>query len=319
MSNSLPPASYPEDKAKPQKPKPLAPPTSKLAVASLLLGGMTFVLWLVTGIPALFLGVMAIVRINKNPGLIRGKRLAGLGILCGLVGMYVPYGLMLLGVPSYVTSRDAVRRTQDFNNVKQLVIGIHCYHDVYKLFPYAGADANIGTEKRRSGAQLSWRVQILPYIEQRELYDQFHLDEPWDSPHNLSLIPQMPDVYRSPRRDLPEGFTSYMAVVPGKDVEPSLRTVLMPSKSLGLNVVTDGLSNTILILEAGEENACEWTKPQDLEVDWHQSAAKLPTDQRDGIVVGYADASVTILENGTSDEDFRSAVYANEEPWPPAD
>src|SRR5262245_29213098 len=57
---------------------------------------------------------------------------------------------------------------------------------------------------------LSWRVAMLPYIEQQGLYDRFHLDEPWDSPHNIQLLPLMPRSYALPPRKqkrLPENHT----------------------------------------------------------------------------------------------------------------
>ena len=69
---------------------------------------------------------------------------------------------------------------------------MHNYHDTYGTFPPAattdGADKPL----------LSWRVAILPFLEQQPLYEQFHLDEPWDSPHNKTLIEQMPQVYAIP-------------------------------------------------------------------------------------------------------------------------
>ena len=84
------------------------------------------------------------------------------------------------------------------NNLKQTALAIHNYHAAYKQLP-EDIKAPDGTPL------LSWRVAILPFIEQAALYEQFHLDEPWDSPHNLKLLNGMPPVYRHPRNDHASG------------------------------------------------------------------------------------------------------------------
>jgi hypothetical protein len=108
---------------------------------------------------------------------------------------------------------------------------------------------------------LSWRVLILPYVEAGELYKQFHLNEPWDSPHNRTLIEKMPPVYRCPGSKLKEiGRTNY--VVP---VGPE--TVFFGRKGTPLKDITDGVSNTIMIVECDDQRAPIWTKPDDLPFD----------------------------------------------------
>src|SRR4051794_11159561 len=68
------------------------------------------------------------------------------------------------------------------------------------------------TKTRDGKPGLSWRVTILPMLGERELYTQFHLDEPWDSPGNKALITKMPGVYKSPMGRAAEGFTNYLAI-----------------------------------------------------------------------------------------------------------
>src|SRR5262249_20216865 len=107
---------------------------------------------------------------------------------------------------------------------------------------------------------LSWRVQILPFLDQEELYQQFRLDEPWDSEHNKPLIDKMPNVFSDPRFDLPPGKTVYQAVVgPGTAFDG--RQGLKPAQ------IIDGTSNTIGVVEVGPEHAVPWTKPVDWEFD----------------------------------------------------
>ena len=94
--------------------------------------------------------------------------------------------------PALIASREAAQRSVRLNHFKQFALAMFMYNDVKQSFPAAASyDAN-------GKPLLSWRVLILPYIEQQELYNQFHLDEPWDSEHNRTLIAKMPaDLRRS--------------------------------------------------------------------------------------------------------------------------
>lgn len=94
--------------------------------------------------------------------------------------------------PPVEAARNKARRMQSSNNLKQMAIAMHNFHDTRKSFPAVGnADAS-------GKLLLSWRVHLLPYVDQMELYKQFHLDEPWDSHHNRTLIDKMPAVYECP-------------------------------------------------------------------------------------------------------------------------
>ena len=110
---------------------------------------------------------------------------------------------------------------------------------------------------------LSWRVLILPFIEQQALYDQFHLDEAWDSPHNRTLISKMPVVFQCPAEKdalAADGKTRYLT--------PRGAGTIMPgAESVGIRDVTDGTSNTILAIDAGDEHAVVWTQPSDWEIE----------------------------------------------------
>lgn len=111
---------------------------------------------------------------------------------------------------------------------------------------------------------LSWRVAILPHVEQKPLYDRFKLDEPWDSPHNKTLIPLMPRVYRSPFAKVESGKTTYVLATGPK-------LLFGTAKAKGIRDVVD-TSNTILAFDVDDASAVTWTKPDDWEYD-----AKTPT------------------------------------------
>jgi Protein of unknown function (DUF1559) len=187
-------------------------------------------------------------------------------------------------LPAIQKVRTSAGIQQSINNMKQIALAMHSYHDVNKNFP---AHAIYGKDGK---PLLSWRVQILPYIEQDQLYKQFHLDEPWDSEHNRPLIAKMPKVYASPLSRLNnEGKTVYLVPV-GKD------TVFPPrSKGTRIQDILDGTSNTIWLVEAADSHAVEWTKPADLEVNMKNPLAGLTDGQRKAFAAAFADGSVRMI------------------------
>jgi hypothetical protein len=145
------------------------------------------------------------------------------------------------------------------NNLKQIGLAGHNYHDVN------GRLANNITSKGGKPL-LSWRVLLLPYIEETPLYNQFKLDEPWDSDHNKKLIEKMPKLYAPVRVKAEPGQTFYRGFTgPG--------TAFEMNKKLRLADITDGTSNTAWVVEAGEPAV--WTKPDDLPFDPNKNLPKL--------------------------------------------
>jgi len=137
------------------------------------------------------------------------------------------------------------------NNLKQIALAWHNYHDTNGHFPCNEVDKD-------GKALLSWRVQILPYIEELDLYKQFKLDEPWDSATNKKLIDKMPKMYAPVRGKVDPGLTYYQ-VFTGK------HGLLKSGEKLSLAGITDGTSNTLLCVEAAKPVV--WTKPDDLVFD----------------------------------------------------
>ena len=143
------------------------------------------------------------------------------------------------------------------------VTNVKSYASKHQRFPLP---ASLGPDKR---PLLSWRVHLLPYFDRDDLYKQFHLDEPWDSPHNRALVDKMPDVYRSPDAKLKApGRTRYLLPVGnGAGFERDKPTRLAD--------LTDGTSNTIMIVEVDDDHAVIWTKPDDWEFDPKEPAKGL--------------------------------------------
>jgi prepilin-type processing-associated H-X9-DG protein len=158
----------------------------------------------------------------------------------------VPVAIAML-LPAVSASRLAARRAQSVNNLKQIGLAFHNFHSTNNHFP--------GDVRAKDGKPLlSWRVQILPFVEQQALFNEFKLDEPWDSPHNKALIERMPVSYAVPNAPAEPGMTFYRGFS-GKS------TVFDPKvpEGVGIASMTDGTSNTIAVVEAKE--AVPWTKP----------------------------------------------------------
>lgn len=192
--------------------------------------------------------------------------------------------LVALLLPATQAAREAARRNQSMNNLKQLSLGLLNYESAKKVVPsqiYA----------KDGKPLLSWRVQILPYIEEMDLYNQFHLDEPWDSDHNKALIPRMPKVYVSPNANAAGSKTSYLAVV-GKEC-----LFDGTDKAVGLRNVTDGTSKTIAIVEADADKAVEWTKPDDLHFDANNPTAGLGHFRPGGWLAAFLDGHIEFISN----------------------
>jgi hypothetical protein len=153
---------------------------------------------------------------------------------------------------------------------------------------------------------LSWRVAILPFIGQDELYKQFHLDEPWDSEHNKKLLPKMPKVYAPLRGPAPkEPNSTCCQVFTGPGAPFSLAARVGPK----VTDFTDGLAQTFLIVEASQ--AVPWTKPADLVYDAKKPLPKLGFDDR--VYVVLADGSSHFIKRTVPESIFRAAVTLNGE------
>ena len=184
--------------------------------------------------------------------------------------------------PAAEAKREDLRRAESINNLKQILIAMHGYHDAHKRFPPRAVFDKSGKPL------LSWRVLLLPYLDEEGLYKQFRLDEPWDGPHNKKLIAKMPQCFRSPASEAPPNTTTYL-VPAGKG------TLFEGTKGLSVRDVRDGTSNTVMLVEAGDAEAVPWTKPDDFEVDPSDPKKGLVGSWPDGFLLGLADGSAQFV------------------------
>ncbi len=192
--------------------------------------------------------------------------------------------LTALLLPAVQAAREAARRTEAKNHLKQIGLAMHNYHDTNGRFPPRAIYDKSGKPL------LSWRVALLPYVDEGDLYKEFKLDEPWDSPHNKKLIEQMPTVYKNPNGSAGDGKTNYLVSV-GKG------TIFEGTKGTRIADIADGTSNTILAVEANLDQSVIWTKPDDLEYDPAQPKRGLGSLRPEGFQVLLADGSVRFISN----------------------
>jgi hypothetical protein len=186
------------------------------------------------------------------------------------------------------------------NNLKQVALAMHNFHDTYNHFPTADGNGESGDGKK-SG--LSWRVHILPYLEQAELYNQFHLDESWDSPHNMALVSQMPDVFKVQGVDQPGMTTMHVFASPN--------TPFDPEKPIGFRDIVDGTSNTIMTVVAGPETAAPWTKPGGLTLDAANPVGALGTPGP-SFPVAFCDGSVRSISVNVDPQVLSNLIQFND-------
>ena len=266
--------------------------TSGKAVVSLVLGSL-LCLACFSGIPAIMIGSQALGDIYRSGGRLRGRKRAVAGVSLGVVGCLLTLGLFM---PAVRASREAARRGQCVNNLKQIGLALHNYHEANGCLPAAA------TTDKQGRPLLNWRVALLPYLENQALYARFHQDEPWDSPHNLPLLGSMPRLFACPSDPtLQPGMTDYQVVV-------GAETAFTPDfKPVRLEDFQDGTANTIVVGESSR--AVLWTKPEDLPFDLTVPLAGLEGHHGyhvNGFNALFGDGSVRFLKRSINSAILRS-------------
>ena len=157
---------------------------------------------------------------------------------------------------------------------------------------------------------LSWRVALLPQLGYQQLYDRFHLDEPWDSPHNRPLLALMPAELACPDAGVArDGKTGYMVVVGPKIGPQSASTPFDASRGVAIGEITDGTSNTILVVET--DAPVPWTKPDDIHWQPGSPPPQLKSPHSGGAHVVLADGQTRFLKSTASPDVLRGLFTAN--------
>jgi len=201
--------------------------------------------------------------------------------------------LIALLLPAVQAAREAARRAASTNHMKQIMLAMHFHHEAREAFP---ARASFDEDGK---PLLSWRVHLLPCLEEQYLYEEFHLDEPWDSPHNRELIAKMPQIYRNPSSPAEPGKSDYLAV-------SGEGTMFEGTEGRRVAEVRDGSSNTIMVVEVNPDEAVIWTKPEDWQLDPDEPPAGLGHAHPAGFIAGFADGSVRTIPADVDPEVFQA-------------
>jgi|694.fasta_scaffold76789_3 hypothetical protein len=204
-------------------------------------------------------------------------------------------GLLL---PAVQAVREAARRTDAQNNIRMQMLAIQNFHDAETRLPGQAITDAAGKPL------LSWRVAILPYLDEGNLYREFHLDEPWDSEHNLKLLDRIPAAYRNANIELGSN-TVYLAVT-GEG------TGFEAGKRIRISDITDGTSTSIGIVEASPASAVPWTKPEDWNYQPGQEKAGLGGIRPGGFLAVFFDGSSRLISHNLDSETLRRLYLIND-------
>jgi hypothetical protein len=212
-----------------------------------------------------------------------------------------PAAIGLLGAIGQ--ARGAAQKAQSANNIKQIMLAMHSWADVHGgMFPPPVILGKDGKGK----VPHSWRIEVLPYLEQSRLYDAYQFDEPWDSEANKKVLAQMPAVLRHPMDKQDSTSAAYYVltpeklfvekVLPGGGIEApvgGLPTAFSKTTGVRFADIIDGTSNTLAVVEAKRD--IPWTKPEDILFDPEKDPPALGGYFKDGFQAGICDGSVRFL------------------------
>ncbi|MEO9591365.1 DUF1559 domain-containing protein [Rhodopirellula bahusiensis] len=201
-----------------------------------------------------------------------------------LVGVLVCGGLVVgITLPAMTAAREAARRMNCSGNMKQIGLALHNYHAAYNQLPPAYTVDENGNKLH------SWRVAILPFMEQQALHQQIDLSKPWDAPENAAVASIVVPAYACPSKVGDPLMTTYVAVVdPSGMFEGAIPTKFAQA--------TDGLASTILLVETEHENEVHWMSPEDIDLQTLLERSEDDSHQGGGHVV-MGDGAVQFITN----------------------
>jgi len=238
---------------------------------------------------------------------------AGTTILIVVLVVAVVLGLLVCGgvallLPAVQTAREAARRSACVNNLKQIALALHNYHDVYKCFPPA-----VTTDK--DGRPMhSWRVAIMPFLSGNPNFAQYDFNQPWDSPKNRALASVLTPggICQCPSSPNPSSTETDYVMIVGKGTIGGL-----PNEKVTLADVTDGTANTILVVEV-VGTGIQWMEPKDLSIEelsgrLNDGSGKcISSNHPGGVNVALADGSVRFLSNALPPQVLRRLILRND-------
>jgi len=247
----------------------------------------------------------------QKPAGSTANRLAMLVILFTIGGGVLGCGCFgyLLLMPAIDAAREAARRVDCQNNMKQISIALLNYQDTHKTFPPA-----ITTDSQ--GAPMhSWRVYLLPFLQQEHLYAHYRFDEPWNGPNNSRLMSQCPEVFRCSSDHGGANSCSYRVVM-GESTPWGVDRSSRPAD------ITDGMSNTIAFVEV-KDSTSNWLEPQELDFDSLPKQLNAPggigSNHPHAANAAMFDGSVRLLEEDVVDQETLEFMLRGNDGYIPGD
>lgn len=223
-------------------------------------------------------------------------------LLLWFVALGVVFAFLRAGWNLVSAAREAAYCASCQGHCKQLSVALHCYHDAYGSFPPAYVTDSTGKPMH------SWRVLLLPFIEEHSLYQRYNFNEPWNGPNNRLLAAEMPRTYGCPSAHGHQAGdeTNYVVVVGAGTAWPG-------AQSVSLDQVTDSKSETLLFVEV-QGSGISWMEPRDLDItslpqainprgklgisSWHPGKAN----------VSAVDSTIDVLNRETTPQELRSRL-----------
>ena len=196
-------------------------------------------------------------------------------------------------------------------NINTIMLAMHIYYDKHGAFPPA---VLYGKDNKGGKFPHSWRVAILPYLDQQKLYDSYHFDEPWDSPANVDVMAKMPDVYRAPGQDrkyLHPAYIVFVGMLLEDGSDPAkLQTMFSSKQGVKMPMVRDGMSNTLAIVETklDGKQTIQWTEPKDLSYDPTGELPKLGGIHAGGFWIGVGDGAALFMKSNAKPTTIKAMV-----------
>jgi hypothetical protein len=213
------------------------------------------------------------------------------GVVVAITAAAILTAVLWPVVHSYRAAREQVRQLCSQGRMCGIAVAMHDFARGTAQRaddPHRGSLPPAFSTDKNGKPLLSWRVLILRYCDgMDDLYNQFHLDEPWDSPHNRTLITKMPRTFGDPEdpydaKLAAEGKTHYLTV-------RGPRTVFPGRERVRFSDITDGTDQTIMLVEVSDDRAVIWTKPDDFEYDENDPIKGIAHLRKDGFLVSFAD------------------------------
>ena len=199
-------------------------------------------------------------------------------------------------VSALMATRKAADRSQSANNLKQIALAFHMFESANRKFPHSTKSPDPSHKH-----PVSWRVMILPFMEQKALYNLYRFDEPWDGPNNSKLLSMVPIQYRHPEAPAGSTNTPYLAIT-GEEA------MFQPSKETLPSDVRDGLANTIMVVES--KSTIPWTKPDDLAYASDKPLPVVGGFFDEGFHAAFGDGSVRFISKTIAESVLRALMTA---------